>query len=92
MFKTGATKVPVEIIPRLAEILEVSELYFLKLALEEYHPTMWMVIERAFGKLVSENEFDIIDTICTASAGTDPAMTDQPEEALLRLFLLPPTS
>ena len=74
MFKTGATKVPIEIIPRLA--------------LEEYHPTLWMVIERAFGKLVSENAFDIIDTIRTASAGTDPVMTDEQEDALLRLFHL----
>lgn len=63
MFKTGRTMVPIEIIPKLAGLLGVSELYFMELALEAYHPTLWMVIERAFGKLVSENEIDIVDVI-----------------------------
>lgn len=86
MFKTGRTKVPIEIIPKLAELLGVSELYFLKLALAEYHPEMWMVIERAFGKLVSEREYDIVDCIRTASAGTDPELTEDLEKELFRLF------
>lgn len=86
MFKTGRTKVPIEIIPKLAELLGVSELYFLKLALEEYSPGMWMIIERAFGKLVSENEMDIVDVIRAASAGTDPVMSDDQEKELFRLF------
>lgn len=86
MFKSGATKIPIETIPKLAELLGVSELYFMKLALEEYHPEMWMVIERVFGKLVSENEMDIIDIIRTASAGTDPELTEELEKELFRLF------
>lgn len=86
MFKTGRTKVPIEIIPKLAELLGVSELYFLKLALEEYSPAIWMIIERAFGKLVSENEYEIIDFIRTASAGTDPELTEGQENELLRMF------
>jgi len=88
MFKTGRTKVPLEKIPALAEILGCSELYFMKLALEEYEPQLWMVIERVFGHLVSENEMDIIDTIRTASAGTDPEMTEEQEQAIIKLFLL----
>jgi transcriptional regulator with XRE-family HTH domain len=86
MFKTGRTKVPIEIIPKLAELLGVSELYFLKLAMEEYHPEMWKVIERAFGKLVSDNEYDIVDCIRTASTGTDPELTEDVEKELFRLF------
>lgn len=91
MFKTGRTKVPIEIIPKLAELLGVSELYFLKLALEEYHPETWMVIERAFGTLISENEMDIVDTIRAASAGTDPVMSDEQEKELFRLFQIETT-
>ena len=86
MFKMGRTKVPIEIIPKLAELLGVSELYFLKLALEEYQPQIWMVIERVFGKLVSENEYEIIDFIRTASAGTDQELTEGQDKELLRMF------
>ncbi|WP_439524872.1 helix-turn-helix domain-containing protein [Marivita sp.] len=45
MMKTGETKVPISRIPALAEALDIEAGLFLKTALREYHPEIWMTIE-----------------------------------------------
>jgi transcriptional regulator with XRE-family HTH domain len=44
MMKTGRTKIPLDRIPLLAQSLGVDERRFLRIALEEYHPELALVI------------------------------------------------
>jgi predicted XRE-type DNA-binding protein len=53
MMKKGVTKVPINRIPQLAKVCGVDERAFLKIALSEYQPETWEVIQR---HLISPSE------------------------------------
>lgn len=53
MFKQGQTKVPIEVVPRLAKALDEDPAVLLRLALREYLPNALRVIEEHLGKLPS---------------------------------------
>lgn len=45
MMKNGVTKVPIDRIPQLAKVCGVDERTFLEIALSEYHPAVWRVLQ-----------------------------------------------
>ena len=60
MMKAGETKVPLNRIPALAEVCEVDAATFIRIAMTEYHPEIWRVLEEELGGSLSENEEHLI--------------------------------
>jgi transcriptional regulator with XRE-family HTH domain len=56
MMKNGTCKVPVDRIPALAKACGVDPAVFLSIAMEEYEPEAWAVLQGIFGGLLSEDE------------------------------------
>ena len=57
MFKQGKTKIPLNKIAALAKAIGVDPIHFLRIAMLEYSPEMWEVLESMIGKaMISENE------------------------------------
>ena len=72
MFKTGATKVPVERVGPLAKALGVDTAYLLRLVMTEYAPDTWGEVERSLNSVVpTANEVDLIRTHRTMNGGRD---------------------
>lgn len=74
MFKQGKTKVPINKVPEFAKVLGVDPIHFLRIALLEYSPSTWEVIEEVVGRsIVTENEMRIIKIVRDTSGGLDVA-------------------
>ena len=56
MFKTGQTKVPLEKIPDLAEVIRVDPVFLMRLCLEQYWPRRFDVLKPMFANMVTDNE------------------------------------
>ena len=79
MFKQGRTKVPINRIPALANALGVDPVYLLSLAMNEYMPDAWQVIQKLLkNTLITDNELAIVNIIREGSAG----MNLRPETAV----------
>jgi transcriptional regulator with XRE-family HTH domain len=61
MMKQGQSKVPLERIPVLAKALGVDQYTLLFVAMEEYHPEVWAILEAVFGLPLSEDELKILE-------------------------------
>lgn len=86
MFKSGATKVPIERLPALAKILDVDPAYLLRLALQEYMPKLLTLIESSCGFTVTENEKEIIKELRLCTSDLDPKMSKAEQRASLKAF------
>lgn len=86
MFKTGETRIPVVMIPVLAEILGIDPKRFLRVALEEYDPEVLKVLETHFGPQVSRNEYDIVCEIRKLSNGADHQLRNRAQRDALAAF------
>jgi hypothetical protein len=74
MFKTGATKLPLNRIGPLAKALEVDPAHLLRLVLTEYMPETWEAIEHLFESTVlSANELALIRAYREATGDGDVA-------------------
>lgn len=62
MMKMGQTKVPVDKIPSLARSCGVDPVVFLRIAMHEYYPELWEVLNAHFGETLSKNEQALIKT------------------------------
>jgi len=61
MMKTGVTKVPIDKIPLLARACGVDEKKFLRIALNEYLPATWSVIQESLNTdLLTEDEEQLL--------------------------------
>lgn len=60
MMKTGECKVPISRIPALAKALDVDREEFVKIALREYQPEIWMVIEDLMRPRFTEFERELL--------------------------------
>lgn len=70
MFKQGKTRLPINKIPAFAKSLGVDPVHFLRIAMSEYMPETWEVIEACLGSsLVTEEEQKVLDIIRTVSNG-----------------------
>jgi transcriptional regulator with XRE-family HTH domain len=61
MFKQGLTKVPIEVVPRLAKALDEDPAFLLRLALRDYMPKALEVIEANLGPILTEEEKWLIE-------------------------------
>lgn len=86
MFKTGATKIPVNKVPALAKTLGVDPLFLLRAVMSEYMPETWEAIEQTIGtdKIVTEDERALLKVIRSSTGGIPLDMTiPEHKEALV---------
>lgn len=70
LIKKGRTKLPVNRVPDLARHLEIDPYHLLRLAMMEYSPQIWAVIEAVMkGDYIDEKERQILDIIRKESEG-----------------------
>jgi transcriptional regulator with XRE-family HTH domain len=63
MFKQGITKVPINKIPKFAEVLGIDAKNLLARAMEEYSPEVWESIQSITGHLVKPNELELVKLV-----------------------------
>lgn len=82
MFKSGATKVPIEKVPLLAKSLGIDKAKLLQMALQEYLPNVWETIEQVFDLGLTDNEREIILRIRELTDNKNPKhqFSDQEEK------------
>lgn len=87
MFKQGRTKIPLNKVAPLAKILGVDPIHFLRLAMTEYSPETWEVLEGMLGqRLTSTHEQEILTIIRDAAGGHDVTpVTDDDRQQLAEL-------
>lgn len=62
MMKTGVTKVPIDKVPALARACGVDAKHFLRLALNEYMPDTWEVIQDTLNTdMLTKDEQDVLN-------------------------------
>ncbi|RHZ94310.1 XRE family transcriptional regulator [Cereibacter sphaeroides] len=87
MIKSGATKLPLDRAPALAQALEADEAYVLRLALEQaVGDTAAKAIIDILGSPISQNERGWISEIREASRHVDPRLTSRARAALRGIF------
>jgi len=74
MMKRGQTKIPLEKVPALAKALSVDPAHFLRIAMLEYAPENWRVIEDAFGFVTTRHERELVETVRSVTHATDPRL------------------
>lgn len=81
-------KVPLERIPAFSAVLCVDPKEFLALAMREYVPEQWKVIERIQGREITDNESEIVDMIReTAGKRRIPNVLTATQRDLLTTFV-----
>lgn len=86
MFRTGKTKVPLDKVMELARAMEVDPAILLGLALEQFWPKEAKGVSELLNRIVTANEFAIIEHIRSASNHTDPELTAALTAELDRVF------
>lgn len=89
MFKTGEAKVPLDKLPALSRSLGVDLMLLLRLGIEQLTPDdndAWVEITRAFDRVVTENEFEIVKAVREASGNIDPRLDDDRRIAIAKIF------
>nr|WP_306754972.1 helix-turn-helix transcriptional regulator [Paracoccus sp. M09] len=87
MFKTGASKIPLDRVPSLARALEVDPAYLMQLALEQaVGRTAAVALIEVFGPPTTINERAWLEEIREASGQTDPKMTARSRTSLRSVF------
>ena len=59
MMKQGITKVPIYKVPALAEACGADQVQFTSLAMAEYNPEIWAVLQEVKGEYLSERTSSI---------------------------------
>lgn len=80
LIKKGRTKLPVSRIPDLARLLEIDPFYLLELAMTEYSPQVWAVIEDIATRSLGDGEKKILRIVREASGG-QPVAPENAKEA-----------
>jgi len=76
MMKNGDTKVPLSRIPDLARACEVNPATFIKIAMKEYHPEAWVILEDIFNGCLTPAEEDLMLLFRVANAEGDIQMIE----------------
>ncbi|MGV2866428.1 hypothetical protein [Achromobacter sp. AGC39] len=64
LWKTKRSKIPIAKVEQIAKVLEGDAQVFLTLALQEYYPEVWSVIENVMGaKFVTPAELNILNCV-----------------------------
>jgi len=85
MFKTGESKVPLEKIPALAKALDYDVGQLMRLGLEQYWPDKLDVINKVFGRVVTQNEWEMIQIVRDATGDSDPEFDEKQKADLRRI-------
>lgn len=80
MFKRGSTKVPLDKIPALAKALGADPALLLRFGLEQYWLGQIQMINEIFGRIVTRNEYELIEAFREVTNHSDP----QIDEATLK--------
>lgn len=87
MIKQGKTKVPLERIGLIAKSLGVDPVFFMRLVINEYMPSLGEAIESIInGPIVSQNEMDFIHVI-RSSRVQNPKLRTEAEKRELKKFV-----
>lgn len=82
MMKQGRTRVPIERIPALARACRTDPRVFIEIAMREYHPEMWSVLEDAVLRLVTPEEEKIMALVELANLEGNLDWDEKLENAL----------
>lgn len=77
MFKKGITKVPINKIPKFADVLGVDRVHLLRLALLEYSPDLWDTLQQIVGNTVTANELEIVELVRSVVGNSDPELNPE---------------
>ena len=73
MFKTGATKLPLNRIGTVAKALGADPAHLLRLVMTEYMPDTWESIENIMhGSVLTANELDLVRQFRSVTGNKDP--------------------
>jgi hypothetical protein len=87
MIKNGATRLPIDRVPALAEALKVDPARLLQLALEQWTGSAAArAFETIFATVVSSNEVGWLEEIRDASGHSDPVITTRARSAIRAIF------
>lgn len=86
MIKRGESKVPLEKIPLLARSLHVDVGHLMRLAMEQYWPSMHEAIRESFGYTVTKEEFAIIAYIRELTKDENPSLTAELKKRIKEAF------
>jgi hypothetical protein len=75
MFRSDQAKVPLDKLPALAQALEVDVGHLMRLSLEQYWPDKTDAITKVFSRVVTDNEFALIQEIRKRTNDADPKLT-----------------
>jgi transcriptional regulator with XRE-family HTH domain len=75
MFKNGLTKVPIEKVPALAKALHLDPAHLLMMAMREYMPEAFAVIQATLGHTLTNNELALITEVRKATKESDPVFS-----------------
>ncbi len=87
MMRRGQMKIPIDRIPALASATHVDSAYFLRLAMEEYHPAAYAVIVETIGEPLTENERDVLICYRLIAPNNELQMTPMVTTAVLDTLL-----
>lgn len=85
MFKQGKSKLPISRIGRMAKALGVDPLHLFNLAMSEYEPDTWPVIQQEILKqpLLTQNEIEIVELVRSANVVNPKVRTADERKRLL---------
>lgn len=87
MFKSGASKIPLDRVPALARALETDPAYLMRLSLEQsIGRTASIAVLEVFGVPTTVNERAWLEEIRDASGNIDPKLTTRSRSALRAIF------
>lgn len=90
MFKQGSTKLPVNKVKEMADILGVDRVYLLRLVMLEYSPETWAALEELIGSgnMTTDNERKILELTRSTAEGLDVGPKTADEETEYRKMVL----
>lgn len=86
MWRTGKTRVPLKIVPKLARLLDVSVAQLMSMWVEQYLPDSEPEILGMFNRLVSKNEAIVVETVRYAKRDEDTKPTVEQLEKVYEIF------
>ena len=85
MIKQGSIKVPLYLLPKLAEVLKVDPRKLFGMALKEYNPETYQAVTSTFGYPITEVETKILEKLQSIAPYGDIESSEEIEAYLKKL-------
>jgi Helix-turn-helix. len=85
MIKQGSIKIPLYLIPKLAEVLKVDPAKLLSMALKEYNPDTYAAVKSVFGYPITEVEAKILEKVQEVASYSDIETSEELQSYLDKL-------